>query len=173
MADPSVSVNAGSTNGTPAAQSPSVRQPLVMQLIVNRSLIGTPGSTWTLGPMMAQAAHAATAVTIKTLATSSATQEYVHEDNLAEMHKVVLQPPSKGALTDLNALSRKLTEERDQWVREHRGDDNVKGNADEEFPDHYLWIEQPENIPTCLAIAPNRKPAALKKILNKCSLLRD
>ena len=26
-------------------------------------------------------------------------------------------------------------------------------------PPHYLWIEQPEDIPTVLAIAPNHKPA--------------
>lgn len=44
---------------------------------------------------------------------------------------------------------------------------------EEEFPDHVLWIEQPENIPTILAIAPNRRPAAIKKALNKCSLLTD
>lgn len=29
----------------------------------------------------------------------------------------------------------------------------------QDFPDHFLWIEQPENIPTVLAVAPNRKPA--------------
>lgn len=32
---------------------------------------------------------------------------------------------------------------------------------------HHLWIEQPENIPTCLAVAPNRRDPKVKKALDK------
>jgi hypothetical protein len=32
---------------------------------------------------------------------------------------------------------------------------------------HHLWIEQPENEPTCLALAPNRKERDVKKALSK------
>lgn len=34
---------------------------------------------------------------------------------------------------------------------------------------HYLWIEQPENIPTCIALAPNRREKAVRRALDKCS----
>jgi peptidyl-tRNA hydrolase PTRHD1 len=32
---------------------------------------------------------------------------------------------------------------------------------------YYLWIEQPENVPTCLALAPNRKDKPVRKALDK------
>ena len=32
---------------------------------------------------------------------------------------------------------------------------------------HHLWIEQPENVPTCLALAPNRRESKIKKALDK------
>lgn len=148
----SQSLEAAPSRGTPS------QQPLVMQLIIDKSLLTSSGSTWTLGPMMAQASHAAVAVTAKTMASSALTREYVAEANLAAMHKVVLQTPSKGALSKLTALSQKLTEGREQWLAEHPDDDNGNQQEDDAFPEHYLWVEQPENIPTCLAIAPNRKP---------------
>lgn len=81
------------------------------------------------------------------------------------MHKVVLQTPAEGKhKMSLQELSQRL----DAARTEEEG----KGEG-EEFPQHYLWIEQPEGIATCLAIAPNRKPAALKKVLRQCTLLKD
>lgn len=68
------------------------------------------------------------------------TRQYISEANLPCMHKIVLQTPKNMSLTE---LSTKLYEE---------------AAKDASVPPHYLWIEQPENIPTCLAIAPNRKP---------------
>ncbi|OBZ69724.1 hypothetical protein A0H81_10420 [Grifola frondosa] len=32
---------------------------------------------------------------------------------------------------------------------------------------YHLWVEQPENIPTCLALAPNRRNPKVKKALDK------
>ena len=32
---------------------------------------------------------------------------------------------------------------------------------------HHLWIEQPGNIPTYLAVAPNRRDPRVKKVLDK------
>lgn len=117
------------------------------------------------------------------------------------MHKVVLRTSSKQTL---QALSEKLTEQRNAWKaraalqspasgeevaqashpdrparngpgqraeRENKEEDNVE--EEEEFPDHVLWMEQPENVPTVLALAPNHRPPLLKKVLNKCSLLTD
>lgn len=36
-----------------------------------------------------------------------------------------------------------------------------------EFPLHHLWIEEPEHIPTVLAIAPNIRPSVSCKSLKK------
>ncbi|CDW97467.1 hypothetical protein [Sporisorium scitamineum] len=100
--------------------------------------------TWPKGPLMAQSAHAAISA-IQISLSSPLTQTYVSPSNLGLMHKVVLQTPASGkAKMDLHELSAKLTEAR-----------------------------KPENVPTCLAIAPNSKPAALKKILRPCTLLKD
>ncbi len=125
-----------------------------------------------------------------------ATKEYTSPANLAHMHKVVLRGPEKMSLRE---LSEKLTAARKEYEERiaKRGAEGADGKEEEEaFPDHYLWIEQPEDMPTVLAIAPNRKPPvsagprseargdtqadkdtsdylqALKKLLNKCSLLR-
>lgn len=112
---------------------------------------------------MAQAAHASTAIISKTF-TLPLTQAYVSESNLPHMHKIVLQTSDK---MNLIQLSEKLKEAEEKFNQEKKDED------EEEFPQHYLWIEMPENVPTCLALAPNRKPPALKKVLNKCSLLRE
>jgi len=66
------------------------------------------------------------------------TQAYVSADNLPHMHKIVLQTPKNVSLSDLAA--------------------QLSAETHEAMPPHYLWLEQPENVPTCLAVAPNRKP---------------
>ncbi|KIS71463.1 uncharacterized protein UMAG_01357 [Mycosarcoma maydis] len=145
-----------------------------MQLIID----GTSSSKlgWPKGPWMAQSAHAAISA-IQVSLSSSLTQAYISPSNLASMHKVVLQTAASGkSKMTLRELSQKLTEARKAYQEAyaakpsaqqiHEGDEN-------EFPMHYLWVEQPENVPTCLAIAPNRKPASLKKILRSCTLVKD
>jgi hypothetical protein len=32
---------------------------------------------------------------------------------------------------------------------------------------HHLWVEQPENEPTCIALAPNRKGRETRRALDK------
>lgn len=66
------------------------------------------------------------------------TQAYVSAENLPNMHKIVLQAPKNVSLTELAA--------------------QLAAETHEEMPPYYLWHEQPENVPTCLAVAPNRKP---------------
>ncbi|PWN43030.1 hypothetical protein IE81DRAFT_322959 [Ceraceosorus guamensis] len=143
--------------------------PLVMQLIVDRSLTQpVQDGGWPRGPLMSQAAHAAVAVISRSL-DQSLTQAYISSTTgaLESMHKIVLVTSPKQTIRE---LSSKLDEARQAAANAA----STAGQEDtEHFPLHHLWIEQPENIPTVLAIAPNRKPAALKKILNKCTLLRD
>ncbi|EPQ28420.1 uncharacterized protein PFL1_04247 [Pseudozyma flocculosa PF-1] len=157
MADGTASTSTSTSTPAPSTE----QQPLVMQIIVDRELVKQPG--WTRGPLMAQSAHAALAA-CHISSTSPNTTAYLGPENLAHMHKIVLQTPSDNGKTTLTALSERLAQARKEWEATREG---------EEVPLHYLWIEQPENIPTCLALAPNRKPPAVKKILNKCSLLRD
>lgn len=47
-------------------------------------------------------------------------------------------------------------------------------NAAEPPIAHHLWVEQPENVPTCLALAPNARDPKVKKALDKagCRLWR-
>ncbi|CAL8071928.1 unnamed protein product [Orchesella dallaii] len=85
---------------------------------------------WPLGALFAQACHASTAV-LHLYKDDPNTVEYLA--NLDSMHKVVLQAPDMESLT---ALAQKLTENK---------------------IDHKMWIEMPENIPTCIAIKPYSK----------------
>jgi hypothetical protein len=35
-----------------------------------------------------------------------------------------------------------------------------------DFPSHHLWIEEPEHVPTVLAIAPNARPSVRSNLVN-------
>ncbi|KAG8034009.1 hypothetical protein G9C98_008490 [Cotesia typhae] len=78
---------------------------------------------WSVGAVIAQACHASTAVT-HMFYNDLHTQKYLAD--LDNMHKIVLEAADESKLTDLHS---KLSEAK---------------------IDHKLWIEQPENIPTCL-----------------------
>lgn len=114
--------------------------PLVMQIVVRRDLLAQEG--WGVGPLMAQVAHATSAVLHETREQVE-TKEYL--DDLLDMHKSVFQVESLGKLEKLA---------------------NTLKSSDPPIP-HHLWIEQPENIPTCLAVGPNRRDPRVKKALDK------
>lgn len=79
------------------------------------------------GASMAQVAHASVAAIARTY-DAPATREYLGA--LESMTKVVLKCEDEGAMRSVaDALSK-------------------------ESIAHHLWIEQPENVPTCLATAP-------------------
>ena len=112
-----------------------------------------------MGPMMAQAAHATSAVRLPNdtsqadlaqvlarTAQEPTTAEYLSEANLPQMRKIVLQIPTN---TTLEQVAEELRE---------AGEAADAETAPEGFPRYHLWTEQPENIATCLAVAPNRKP---------------
>ncbi|XP_026088697.1 putative peptidyl-tRNA hydrolase PTRHD1 [Carassius auratus] len=115
---------------------------LVQYVIVRSDLIHT--LSWPLGAVITQACHAATAA-IHLHYSDSDTQEYLAE--LDSMHKVVLQAPDEASLS---ALASSLLE---------------KDIA------HKLWMEQPENIPTCLALKPYPKDA-VQPFLKKFKLFK-
>lgn len=106
---------------------------LVQYVVVRTDLLTSLG--WPVGAVIAQACHATAAVT-----------HLFHQDdnmqiylkNLDNMHKVVLGIDSE---TKLRNLSSKL---------------------EEASVDHKLWIEQPEDIPTCLVTKPYLKEEVQK-----------
>ncbi|KOC65768.1 Putative peptidyl-tRNA hydrolase PTRHD1 [Habropoda laboriosa] len=101
---------------------------LIQYVVVRGDLLKT--MEWPVGAVIAQACHACVAV-IDLFHNDSYTQAYLA--NLDGMHKVVLEVPDESSL---NSLSSTLIKE------------DVH---------HKLWIEQPENIPTCLATQPYPK----------------
>lgn len=85
---------------------------------------------WPVGAVVAQACHTVTAVT-HLFHEDEITQLYLKD--LDNMHKVVLEALDEKSLVE---LKQKLEQ------------NGIK---------HKLWIEQPENIPTCLVVKPYPK----------------
>jgi peptidyl-tRNA hydrolase len=112
---------------TPSSGEPSSSSDstLVQFVVVRRDLLKT--MEWPVGSVIAQACHACTAVTWA-CRDDADVQAYLAD--LGGMHKVVKE--CKGE-TQLQSLAAKLTEEGITF---------------------HLWVEQPENIPTAIALKP-------------------
>lgn len=100
---------------------------------------------WPVGALLAQACHATTAV-IHLFYEHEDTQKYLKD--LDNMHKIVLGVANE---EDLQKMHHKLTEN---------------------GVDHKLWIEQPENFPTCLALRPYPKDQ-VQKYFKKLKLFKE
>uniref|UniRef100_A0A1A8MN05 peptidyl-tRNA hydrolase n=2 Tax=Nothobranchius TaxID=28779 RepID=A0A1A8MN05_9TELE len=115
---------------------------LVQYIVVRSDLVHK--LSWPLGAVITQACHAATAAVHLNYGDPD-TQRYLAE--LDCMHKVVLGAPDEAALS---GLSDSLTQ---------------AGVS------HKLWIEQPENIPTCLALKPYPKET-VQPLMRKFKLFK-
>ncbi len=111
------------------AGAPS-NDPLVQYVALRKDIV----VDWPVGAVAAQAAHAATAA-LWLSRDSETTAQYCAADNIDHMRKVVLEAPGEAQLLQIAA------------------------KLEEAGISHKLWIEQPENVPTALAAAPNRKSA--------------
>ncbi|XP_030025878.2 putative peptidyl-tRNA hydrolase PTRHD1 [Manduca sexta] len=116
---------------------------LVQYVLLRSDLLKEMG--WSIGALVAQACHASSAV-LHLNKDDEYTIQYLND--LDNMHKVVLEVPNEESL---KKVADKLTE---------------KSIA------HKLWIEQPENIPTCLAIKPYPKEE-VKKFVGKFKLYKE
>jgi peptidyl-tRNA hydrolase len=105
---------------------------LVQYVVLRRDLI----DTWPLGSVVTQGCHASVSA-IWSNKDDPHTLQYCSPQNIDSMHKVTLEV--KGEPQILN-FSEKL---------------KTGGIT------HKLWIEQPENIPTCLATKPYPKSVVL------------
>ncbi|KAL0033917.1 hypothetical protein WJX77_010753 [Trebouxia sp. C0004] len=106
---------------------------LVQYLVLRKDLWNS--LKWPLGSIIAQACHASTAA-LWLNKDSPVTTAYCAAQNLDHMRKVVLEVKGE---QQLHTLSNRLTEHKIA---------------------HKLWVEQPENFPTCLATAPCSKAEA-------------
>ncbi|KAH9944750.1 peptidyl-tRNA hydrolase II [Amylocystis lapponica] len=127
------------TTSQNAAEMPGP-QPLIMQIVVRRDLLDTEG--WGVGPLMAQAAHASTAVIHETRERAE-TMAYL--EDLKNMRKACITTADRASIERLSAML----------------------SAGTPPIPHHLWIEQPEGVPTCLALAPNRREPGIRKALDK------
>ncbi|GAQ89202.1 Peptidyl-tRNA hydrolase II (PTH2) family protein [Klebsormidium nitens] len=118
--------------------------PIVQYLVIRKDLVEV--EKWPLGALLAQASHAAVAA-VWLNREDPATIEYCSGTNLDNMHKVVLELKNE---VQLRNFSEKL---------------EAKGVK------HKLWMEQPENIPTCLATKPYKKSDIADEFI-KCKLCR-
>ncbi|KAI0313301.1 hypothetical protein OF83DRAFT_1065708 [Amylostereum chailletii] len=116
-------------------QEKATEQPLIMQIIVRRDLLDAKG--WGIGPLMAQVAHATSAV----------------------LHETRDRPETIEYLDDLNSMHKSLSSSPQS---------SEKSSAPAPLPPHHLWTEQPENEPTCIALAPSRRgDKAVRRVLDK------
>ncbi|KZV63637.1 hypothetical protein PENSPDRAFT_657152 [Peniophora sp. CONT] len=146
--DQATATGNGSGQGAEGAEG----QPLIMQIVVRRDLLET--ANWGVGPLMAQVSHATAAVLHETRERIE-TIEYLSD--LRNMHTVVLQVPSASAIL---ALADKLS----TLPAPAKGATTTAAT----LPPFHLWIEQPENEPSCLALAPSRRgDKAVRKVLDK------
>lgn len=90
---------------------------------------------WPVGAVLAQACHAVTAVT-HLFYEDDQTKLYLSD--LDNMHKVVLEAPDEQSMV------------------------NLKNKLEENSVKHKMWVEQPENIPTCIAVKPYPKEEVQK-----------
>ncbi|KAJ0090358.1 hypothetical protein Patl1_12676 [Pistacia atlantica] len=113
------------TSPNDAVNTENTDDVLIQYVVLRRDLI----DTWPMGSVVTQGCHASVAA-IWSHKDDPHTLQYCSPQNIDSMHKVTLEVKGE---TQIKNLSEKLT---------------AGGIA------HKLWIEQPENIPTCLATKP-------------------
>lgn len=116
---------------------------IIQYILINKEIID---KKWTLGAIIAQACHACVAVIAENLE-DNVVKEYIAPENLNDMHKVVLQ------VNDAKELK------------------HVSGILDNNSLKYKLWVEQPENIITALAMKPYHKDS-IKDYFKKYPLLK-
>ncbi|KAJ1735824.1 hypothetical protein LPJ61_000330 [Coemansia biformis] len=115
--------------------------PLTVFIVMRKDLAKV--LQWPLGSIVAQGSHAAVAAIWK-YRDDARVKEYT--GSLDSMHKVVLGTKNEASLLKV-----------------------AEDLAQKDIP-FYLWTEQPENVPTCLATVPVLR-SDLGDVLKRCSLL--
>ncbi|RLV62327.1 hypothetical protein DV515_00019430 [Chloebia gouldiae] len=103
---------------------------VLVQYVVLRGDLARPPRSWPLGAVVAQGCHAALAA-VHGYRERPETAAYLEQG--AAMTTVVLEAPDENSLLDLAKLLK------------------------EKGVEHKVWVENPEGIPTCLALRPYPK----------------
>ncbi|XP_073131898.1 uncharacterized protein [Henckelia pumila] len=119
---------AADTNNNDQYSGSSAAETVIQYVVLRRDLI----DSWPLGSVVTQGCHASVAA-IWAHKDDPDTLLYCSPSNIDSMHKVTLEVKGEAQIRN---LSEKL---------------EAGGVA------HKLWMEQPENIPTCLATKPYPK----------------
>jgi hypothetical protein len=147
----------------------------VVQYVILRKDLWTE-LKWPLGSVVAQACHASTAAMF-TFFDDEVTAKYVAPGNVDSMHKVgrmgrnggADQEPRSAAALGLLRTGRARSTRADppsgaalraQVVLEVKGEAQLRtlsARLEEAGVLHKLWVEQPEDFPTCLATKPYHK----------------
>ncbi|XP_004582695.2 putative peptidyl-tRNA hydrolase PTRHD1 [Ochotona princeps] len=111
------------------AASGAEPQVLIQYVVLRKDLSQAPLS-WPAGALVAQACHAATAAL------------HVHREH----------PHTVAYLQELGRMRKVVLEASDETVLRELAQTLQQGDID-----HVLWLEQPENVATCLALRPYPK----------------
>ncbi|XP_068867981.1 putative peptidyl-tRNA hydrolase PTRHD1 [Aphelocoma coerulescens] len=111
----------------------------LVQYVVLRGDLARPPRSWPLGAVVAQGCHAALAAA-HAYRERPDTAAYLEQGGA--MRTVVLEAPDEASLMDLEQILR------------------------EKGVEHLLWTEQPEGIPTCLALRPYPKDQVQRHLRN-------
>ncbi|NWT13230.1 PTRD1 hydrolase, partial [Vireo altiloquus] len=111
----------------------------LVQYVVLRGDLARPPLAWPLGAVVAQGCHAALAA-VHAYRERPDTGEYLEMGDA--MRTVVLEAPDENSLLDLAEI--------------------LKQNGVE----HRIWMENPEGIPTCLALRPYPKDQVQRHLRN-------
>ncbi|KAL7187127.1 hypothetical protein ACSBR1_037237 [Camellia fascicularis] len=131
---------------------------LVQYVVLRRDLI----DTWPLGSVVTQGCHASVSA-IWSHKDDPHTLDYCSPTNLDSMHKASLSFTCYMMQLSLSLFPSALSSqslEQNEVTLEVKGETQIR-NLSEKLTAgdiaHKLWIEQPENIPTCLATKPYPK----------------
>ena len=151
-------ISMAATEGASEAAAPE-EDTIVQFVVIRKDLLKT--LEWPTGSVVAQACHACTAV-IWANQQDPCVQEYLSAANVDSMHKVLAPSawptaPKPSATRPPAAASTHPYPARLQVVKECKGETQLLNLAEKLTQDgivHKLWVEQPENFPTALALKP-------------------
>lgn len=120
---------------------------IIQYIVIRRDLMGPPHS-FPIGSIVSQGSHASVAIISESiLQNDEVTLKYVDPNAIDQMHTIVLECPSETQLLTL---------------RDALEENKIK---------YKLWVEQPENYPTALALKPYPK-SLVAKFVKKFKLFK-
>lgn len=128
--------------------SPTTTNDVVVQYIIIRRDLMSPPYSYAIGSIVSQGCHASVSIISECiLSRDETTLQYVDPNSPVQMHKIVLECPSEKQLL------------------------SVRDSLEENQIRYKMWVEQPENVPTALAIKPYPR-SLVAKFVKKLKLFK-